>query len=72
VAAHLQSSDPWVRGVAATCAGHIARLHGALDTNRIVPLIERLASDPRTIGRVEDALEDIEMFAGPRSGYSST
>ncbi len=61
---HLQSNDPWIRGVAATCAGHVARLHRSLDTTRIVPLIERLGADPRTVGRMEDALEDIELFVG--------
>lgn len=64
IATHLQSPDPWIRGVAATCAGHVARLHRALDTERLVPLIERLASDPSTAGRMEDALEDIDTFAG--------
>ena len=62
LAVHLQSGDPWIRGVAATCAGHVARVHRALDTFRLVPLIEALASDLSTIGRMEDALEDIEMF----------
>jgi len=35
-----------------------------LNTTRLVPLIEALASDQSTIGRMEDALEDIEMFVG--------
>lgn len=64
LATHLQSDDPWVRGVAATCAGHVARVHRMLNTTRLVPLIEALASDQSTIGRMEDALEDIEMFVG--------
>lgn len=62
VAAHLESSDPPVRATAALCAGHIARLHRALDTARLVPLIRRLGADPRTRGRMEDALSDIEIF----------
>lgn len=60
---HLQSSDAWVRGVAATCVGHIARIHGAIDAERLMPLLKNLAKDPRTRGRMEDALEDIAMFA---------
>jgi hypothetical protein len=64
LAAHLQSNDTWVRGVAATCAGHVARLHGALDTARMVPLIERLFADPTTMGQAEDALDDIEIYVG--------
>lgn len=64
LAVHLESPDAWIRGVAATCAGHVARIHRALDTARLVPLIERLGADARTRERMEDALEDIEMFIG--------
>ena len=27
----LNNSDPWVRGVAALCLGHVARIHGYLN-----------------------------------------
>ena len=64
IAEHLVSPDSWVRGVAATCAGHVARIHGALDTARLLPLIERLMDDAETQGRAEDALDDIQMFVG--------
>jgi hypothetical protein len=66
VATHLESNDPSVRAVAATCAGHIARLHRALDLPRIVPLLEALASDSRTAGYMEDALSDIDIFVKRR------
>lgn len=64
IAAHLESSDRSVCGVAVTCAGHVARIHGALDTARLLPMIRRLASDPDVAGRVADALDDIEMYVG--------
>jgi hypothetical protein len=64
LATHLCSRDPWVRGVAATCVGHVARIHGALDTARLLPLLRSLAADPQTAGRVSDALGDIEVFIG--------
>jgi len=60
----LQHSDPWVRGVSAICAGHIARIHQALSTDKIVPLIETLLADPQTTGKAQDALDDIRMFLG--------
>jgi hypothetical protein len=60
----LAHDDPWVRGIAATCVAHVARLHRALDVATIVPLLERLKSDPSTIGKAQDALDDIEMFVG--------
>lgn len=62
----LSHEDPFVRGVAALSAGHVARLHGALDTQRITPLIERLLDDPRTRGKASDALDDIHMFLRER------
>ena len=70
IAAHLLSPDPWVRGLAAVCAGHVARIHRALDTARLVPLIERLLDDPQTQGRADDALSDIQIFIGAVSTRS--
>ena len=55
----LQHGDPWVRGAAAIGAGHVARLHRTIDVERVVPLIERLLAHPETLGKAEDALEDI-------------
>ena len=54
-------SDPWVRGVAALAAGHVARVHRQL-SREIVPLIEGLLSDTRTSGKAQDALDDIGIF----------
>jgi hypothetical protein len=48
----LTSSDSEVRGVAATCLGHVARIHGMLDL------------DPEVRDRAEDALDDIQQFMG--------
>jgi hypothetical protein len=61
----IAHEDPWLRGVSALAAGHIARLHGDLDA-RILPLIEKLLEDPETSGKARDALDDIEMFLGRR------
>lgn len=55
--------DDEVRGVAVTCLGHIARVHGKIDTQTIVPILERLLLDPAITGRVEDAISDIKLFA---------
>ena len=60
----LQHDDAWVRGVSAIAAGHVARIHLALSTDRIVPLIEALLQDPRTSGKAQDSLDDINMFLG--------
>jgi HEAT repeat protein len=60
----LSHADAYVRGIAALAAGHVARIHGALTVDRIVPLVERLLNDPepQTRGTAEDALEDIRRF----------
>lgn len=60
----LQHEDPWIRGIAATCVCHVARLHRELDTATIVPLLERLRDDPSTSGKAQDALDDIEVYIG--------
>jgi hypothetical protein len=52
-----------VRGCAVTGIGHLARIHGVLHLQMVVPLLEALAADPKIGGRAEDALSDIRMFA---------
>lgn len=59
----VRHEDPWVRGVAALAAGHVARIHRGLSAE-IVPLIEGLLSDERTRGKAQDALDDIQTFVG--------
>jgi HEAT repeat len=60
----LAAADPEVRGVAATCLGHLARIHGTLDLNRVEPRLRELRKDPEVRGRAEDALDDIQRFMG--------
>jgi hypothetical protein len=51
-----------VRGLAVTCLGHLARIHAKLDLERVSPLLKELVADPDVSPRVDDALDDIEMF----------
>ena len=60
--AHLSNPDPWVRGVSALCLGHVARLHGTIDTSKVVPALKRLLEDSETEEKARDALDDIETF----------
>ncbi len=55
-------SDINVRGVAATALGHLVRLHGRISSNEVISTLKQLLADPRTAGRAEDALSDIETF----------
>ncbi|WP_146658878.1 hypothetical protein [Enhygromyxa salina] len=70
----LQSSeDVWLRGVAATGLGHVARIHRRLNCQRVIGPLLALRSDPEVGGKVEDALEDIGQFVRPETGeHAST
>lgn len=53
---------PEIRGLAATCIGHLARIHGVLNTEVVCPLLEELLEDPEISGRAQDALDDIKVY----------
>lgn len=59
----LHHPDLNVRAIAATSLGHVARVHGHLDVERVRPLLEALRQHHKTRGFADTALEDIEMFA---------
>jgi hypothetical protein len=63
----MRHEDPWIRGVAAMCVGHIARIHGQIDQTAILPLLQSLLNDPATAGKARDALDDIEIYISRRA-----
>jgi hypothetical protein len=50
-----------VHATAALCVSHLARLHHYLDLDRVLPALDRLKTDARLSGRVEDVLDDLWM-----------
>lgn len=58
----LGSDNADISGLAATCLGHIARIHRAMEKERVLAALHRYLDDPRIGGRVQDALDDIEMY----------
>lgn len=60
---YLESPDDSVRSVAAISLGHLARIHGTIDRESVVPALERLLDDKEVSGIAGDALDDIGMFA---------
>lgn len=54
--------DPGVRALAATCLGHLARIHRQLDLDVVMPRLELLLRDPETAGYAETAIDDVKMF----------
>lgn len=57
-----QFPDVDVRGLAVTCLGHIARIHGELDIEQASSTLKSLLDDPEVAPRVLDALDDIRTF----------
>ena len=62
--AFTHHGDARLRAVGATCLGHLARVHGALDLDRVGPRLLDLSRDARTAGQAGDAMDDIRMFMG--------
>jgi hypothetical protein len=61
----IDDPDSDVRGLAATCLGHIARIHKTLDESLARGVLERVREcdkDPKVRGRAEDALGDLDLF----------
>jgi hypothetical protein len=63
--AALEHPSAVVRGLAATCLGHLARIHRRIDLARVRPRLEAMRSDPLAGKRAGDALVDIERYLGP-------
>jgi hypothetical protein len=61
----LDHANPVVRGLAATCLAHVARIHKRLDLDRVRARLQTLTRDPLAGSRATDALVDIERFMAP-------
>jgi HEAT repeat protein len=59
-----RSNAAAVRYIAATCLGHVARIHRQLDLDKVAPVLKELLNDPEIYvrGSAEDAIEDIKIF----------
>lgn len=53
-----------LQGLAITCIGHTARIHGKIDEKKITAALQFALNVPELAGRVNDALDDIEIFTG--------
>jgi len=54
--------DKWVRRACAICFGHLARIHGNVDKEKVLPILARLSEDFDVKGEAEDAIEDFKVF----------
>ena len=59
-----QHPDASIRQIAATCIGHVARIHQTLDLDAVRAVLHQLLSDPEVYvkGCAEDAISDIKVF----------
>lgn len=58
----LKHPDPDVRGLAATCLGHLARIHRVIDFEVVIEALQSIIHDPEAGGRVQDALDDVRIY----------
>jgi len=58
-----RSGNVEVQQVAATCLGHIARIHRVVHTDRVVPVLRKMMAEPLLAGAAADALGDVEHYA---------
>ncbi|HEX4582769.1 MAG TPA: hypothetical protein VH139_11960 [Acidobacteriaceae bacterium] len=58
----LSHVDFQERGLAATCLGHLARIHKQLDIELVLSRLAPLKNDPLVGSYVQDALDDIRFF----------
>lgn len=49
--------------LAVTCLGHLARIHKQIEKDKVVNVLQSKTKDKELTGRIEDAINDIEMFA---------
>lgn len=59
---YLENNNPEIRGVAATCLGHIARIHHKLEKKKVISALQKRLNDIQISGQVNDALDDIAIF----------
>jgi hypothetical protein len=54
--------DKWVRRACATCFGHLARIHGRIEREKINPVLTRLLNDSDVSGYAQDTIDELDIF----------
>jgi hypothetical protein len=58
----MRDADGSVRSIAALAVGHLARVHGQIDLELVMPVLQDLLEDSEAGGNAANALDDISMF----------
>jgi hypothetical protein len=64
----LGGTDRPLAATAATCLGHLARIHRQLDTETVRSALARQHGDRLVGPRAQDALDDLDLYLGPSCG----
>ena len=61
----FETDNKDVNGLALSCLGNLARIHGAINKEKVIPFLKKVVDEniKGLSGRAEDALDDIYMFA---------
>ena len=59
---YLNDENPDIQGISATCLGHIARIHGELEREKVLTALHAHLGKDITDGQIQDAIDDITMF----------
>jgi len=59
---YLAGEDESLKATAATCLAHLARIHGKIDKEKVIPALRALRNHPIISGYIDDALGDIDHF----------
>ncbi|MCM3630408.1 hypothetical protein M3194_24040 [Paenibacillus glycanilyticus] len=61
---HSSDQNSNVRGIAILCFGHLARIHGELELEHVLPIVKKALNDPSEFVRshATSALDDIKFF----------
>jgi hypothetical protein len=60
----LINNNVIIAGLAAICLGHIARIHGKIEKDRVINALKHNLSNKELAGQIQDALDDIELYIG--------
>ena len=58
----LNSPNIHLQYLSVTCLGHIARIHSKINEKKVLAAFNKKMSDPEIVGRIEDAISDINIF----------
>ena len=64
---YISDEDKWVASAAITGLGHLARISGELEKDKVISALEDiLKNKPELEGKINDTINDINVFLGDK------